>query len=436
MGHVNANEYGFLPENNGIENQKALQKAVNETGTIIVSIPGEYKIAGTVYIGSYTTLNFGNGVILQKTDEMGGFSHVFLNKGALTKSYDNHIRIENLCLETNGIDCVDNKIMGLRGQVAFYYIKDLVLEGFRCMDLGASQFAIHICTFEDILIRDIIIMGDKDGIHLGKGKRFYIGNCVFRTFDDAVALNAQDYDNCNPEMGWIEDGVVENCHDLDDDHERKVGFFCRGLSGGWVDWFEGMEVQKSDTVVSGGRLYRVRAAADGKKFKSVTRPMHDSGEKTIDGVRWFTAGDEAIYSVGVRNVIFRNIFLHKPRIGFAFILEVNRWNRSYYKGAGVPIQEKITMENIRVLHKEDRPFVEINSALDYLAIHNSLMENTKLQFYDKTEAADYLETILHIKGCVLNCGDINSFILNEAKHKNKVITMHSDCNVFLSTNNI
>lgn len=299
------------------------------------------------------------------------------------------------------------------------------------MDLAASQFAIHICTFEDLIVRDVIIKGDKDGVHLGKGKRFYIGNCVFQTFDDAIALNAQDYDNCNPEMGWIEDGIIENCHDLDDDYDRKVGFFCRGLAGGWIDWYEGMEVQKSDTVVSDGRLYRVRAEADDRKFVSVTRPDQLSGEKTIDGINWFTAGDYAEYTVGVRNVIFRNIFLHKPRIGFAFILEVNKWNRSYYTGAEVPLQEKITMENIRVMHKESRPFVEINSALDYLAIHNSVMENTQIQFYDKTDAEDYQETILNISGCVFNGNDINDAIDNQAEEKNKIIKILNTANIYL-----
>ena len=76
------------------------------------------------------------------------------------------------------------------------------------MDLGRAQYAIHVCTFEDVLINDVIIKGDKDGVHLGRGKRFTISNGVFQTFDDAVALNGQDYDVGNPEMGWIEDGVV------------------------------------------------------------------------------------------------------------------------------------------------------------------------------------------------------------------------------------
>ena len=85
----------------------------------------------------------------------------------------------------NGIDLRHNEIFGLRGHLAFFYVRDLKIEGFRCYDLDTMQFCIHVCTFEDIIIRDIIIKGDKDGVHLGNGKRFLISNCVFNTFDEA-----------------------------------------------------------------------------------------------------------------------------------------------------------------------------------------------------------------------------------------------------------
>lgn len=428
MIYIDANEYGFLPANSGIDNLKALQKAVDKTGTIHVNKPGEYRIAGTIYIGSNTTLKFGNGVLIKKVNEVGGFSHVILNKGALNKTFNEHIRIENLRLIVNGIDFRVFEVFGLQGHIAFHYVRDLMIEGFRCMDLGASQFAIHICTFEDIIIRDVMIKGDKDGVHLGKGKRFYIGNGVFQTFDDAVALNAQDYDKCNPELGWIEDGVVENCHDLDDDKERKVGFFCRALAGGWRDWFRGMVVQRSDTIVSDGRIYRVKGDPDGTFYTSKERPTHKKGSVTIDGINWVMIQENVVYNAGVRNVIFRNIFLRKPRIGFAVILENNRYNRSYYEGSPAPVQGNISMENIKVLHDKDMPLIEISSPVDYLAINNSYLNNTGIQFYKVAGLDDYLETILHINGCVFNKKSINEVIDN--KLSNKVIDMTLNGSIF------
>ena len=37
-------------------------------------------------------------------DEQGAFSHVIVNKGAVTKTYDEHITIEELNILVNGMD--------------------------------------------------------------------------------------------------------------------------------------------------------------------------------------------------------------------------------------------------------------------------------------------------------------------------------------------
>ena len=254
-----------------MENARALQRAVDGGGTIIVSQPGVYKMADTVFIGSDTSLIFGNDVFLKKVDEQGPFTHVLLNKGALTRTFDHNITVDGLHIIVNG----DRRaqVPGLwPARSARVFLRQgsadraLPLHG-----LGRAQYAIHVCTFEDVIINDVIIKGDKDGVHLGRGKRFTISNGVFQTFDDAVALNGQDYDVGNPEMGWIEDGVVEKCYDLN--AEKTTGFFCRIVAGGWIDWRPGMAVQKSDTVVSNGRLYRVQADPDGDDLH-LDHPTH------------------------------------------------------------------------------------------------------------------------------------------------------------------
>ncbi|MBD2844022.1 hypothetical protein IDH44_02365 [Paenibacillus sp. IB182496] len=163
---------------------------------------------------------------------------MLLNKGALSRTWDEHISVINLQLRVNGIDVrTFRDVFGLHGQLAFFYVRDLLIERFRCYDLGSRQYGIHVCTFEDLIVRDVIVKGDKDGVHLGRGRRFLISGCTFETYDDAVALNAHDYDVGNPELGWIEDGVIENCHDLarDDANEGTVGYFCRILAGAWTD---------------------------------------------------------------------------------------------------------------------------------------------------------------------------------------------------------
>lgn len=415
-GFINAAEFGFSPDATGLENVRALQKAVDQTGTIIISRPGIYKVAGTTYVGSNTTLDFGNGVILQKVDEVGKFSHVLLNKGALTKTYDEHITIRDLVVKVNGIDLVFNEVFGLRGQIAFFYVKDLRIEGFRCYDIMPAQFGIHVCTFEDLVIDNTILKGKKDGIHLGRGNRFRISNAVFETIDDALALNAHDYATSNPELGWIENGVIENCHDLAS-NQKLVGYFCRILAGGWIDWKEGMEVQKADAVVSNGRIYRVNADPDGKKYKSITRPTHTQGTKELDGIKWVMTQEDVEYVAGVRNVTFRDIYLEKPRTGFSIHFDNGKWSRSYYPGAEIPMQRQLVFDNIRVLHKGSREFLGVDTPIDAITISNSSLGNTGIKFHSNKAMKEYFPTRISISNTVFNAEGKMTLLDNSVENK-------------------
>ena len=426
VGFADAAAFGFSPSASGVDNTRALQRAVDLGGTIMVGRPGIYKISGTVYLGSDTTLEFGNGVFLKKTDESGPFMHVLLNKGALTKTYDEHIAVEGLQIIVNGMDQLVYQVYGLRGQLAFFYVKDLRIEHFRCLDVGHAQFAIQVCTFENLLINDVIIKGQKDGVHLGCGKNFTIRDGIFQTGDDAVALNAHDYSSGNPELGWIEDGLVENCHDLPDP-EQHSGYFCRILAGAWTDWHSGMEVQQSDTVVSAGRLFRVQANPDGTKYKSITRPTHESGSKTLDGIKWGVVQTNVTYTCGVRNVTFRDIFLEKPRTAFSIHFDNDKYSRSYYPGAKVPMQEQIVFDNIRVLYDQKSDFLLVGTPVDAVTIFNSSFRNNAIRFHGNQAMPDYLKTRLNLIGCVFNQKGPMELLVNSIT--NKVIALKTSASV-------
>lgn len=428
-GFTDAAIFGFSPEASGLDNTRALQRAVDQTGTIVVSRPGIYKIAGTIFVGGNTSLVFGNNVFLKKVAEQGAFTHVLLNKGALTKTYDEHISIEGLQIIVNGVDVRNFLVYGLHGQLAFFYVKDLRIEHFRCEDLGKAQYGIQVCTFEDLLINDVIIKGQKDGVHLGRGKRFTISNGVFQTGDDAVALNAHDYAVGNPELGWIEDGLVENCHDLPDPNQH-AGFFCRILAGAWIDWTPGMDVQQSDTIVSGGRLYRVQARPDGTIYKSITRPTHESGSKTLDGINWGVVQNDVTYTAGVRNVTFRDIFLEKPRTAFSIHFDIGKYSRSYYPGAQVPRQEQLVFDNVRVLHHSATPFLNVATPVDVVTILNSSLQDNDIQFVNNRAMLDYGPTTINMIGCVFNQQGKIDLVKNFIP--NKVITLKTSASVEVS----
>lgn len=397
--HPDAAHFGFSPSASGLENARALQQALDQTGTIRITRPGVYKLAKTVYIPSHTTLEFGANVRIRKVVEGKPFTHVLLNKGALTKTWDTDIRVSGLHVEVNNVDVREWQVYGLHGQLAFFYIRNLHIDHFRMHDGGRLQYAIHVCTFDNILIENVDIKGDKDGIHLGRGRRFSLRNGVFETGDDAIALNAHDYSVGNPELGWIEDGVVENMHDLPNP-KRQIGYFARILAGAWRDWQPGMEVQQSDTVVSGGRLYRVQMQPDGKLYRSQTRPTHTSGARVLDGINWGVVQDDVTYTAGVRNVVFRNIFLSKPRTAFSVHFDNDRFSRSFYPGSAVPRQENLLFENVRVLFPEPAPFLNVRTPVDVLTIANSTLRDNRIQFATNKALSDYGPTRINITGCV------------------------------------
>ena len=267
-----ADKFGFLPENDALANSEALQRCLDGGGRIKVRKPGEYKLCRTIYLDSNTDLEFAPGAILSRAEDSEGVAarFILLNRGALTREFDENICIRGLQLKANGIDSGKGRpvdiptIVGMCCHTGFFYVRNLVLDGYTFLDLPPNDFAIQICTFENAVVENVHIEGLKDAVHFGPGRNFVVRHGIFKTYDDPIALNAHDYTTSNPELGWIEDGLIEDCVDLDDPANGTTGFFARILAGGWRDWEEGMDIQSSgDAVVSEGRIYR----SNGPKVK-------------------------------------------------------------------------------------------------------------------------------------------------------------------------
>lgn len=378
---ISANELGFLPGKNGTENAKALQKAVDFGGTITIDLPGVYDLAETIYIGDDTELIFRAGVYIRRAlDENNAqqASYVLVNKGAFTREWNKNIAVRGMKLMVNEMDTMrgGRQIVGLIGHVSFYYIKNLVIDEFECLDLGSRSFCIQICTFENIRVENVHIEGKKDGVHLGRGSKFVIKNGIFRTFDDPIALNAHDYATSNPQLGWIEDGVIENCYDLDDDD--TTGFFCRILAGSWVRWYKGMKVQHSDTVIANGRLYRVCMNPDWTEYVSETCPCHEDGEAEYDGINWVMVQEGEIEDCGCRNIHFKDIFLKKKRpIAFAMHFDHDQYSRSVYPGSKAPVQEDLIFENI-FFENEVPMLLRATTPIGTIKLINSVLYNSRV----------------------------------------------------------
>ena len=380
-----AADFGFKVGNDGLENARALQKAVDGGGDIYISEPGIYDIADQIVLSDDTSLYFCAGSYLRRMNHPEENGYLFINSGAYTKTYNRNIQIIGLRLICNGIvsggKLPESRkvILGLRGHCSFFYVKNLVIRDFECYDLPKSDFGIQICTFENVLLENLRIEGMKDAVHFGRGSKFVVRHGLFRTYDDPIALNGHDYVTSNPELGWIENGLIEDCYDLNADD--TTGFFCRILAGAWTDWYEGMVVQRSDTVVSDNRLYRVYMPVDGKTYVSNTRPTHESGEKEYDGIVWAVVQNDVTYGAGCRNIHFKDIYLQKNRpTAFSIHFDKDKFSRSYYPNAESPIQENLTFENVVVEAEQIPVLLRSISPVENVRFINCTLKNGCVHF--------------------------------------------------------
>jgi len=399
-----ASDYGFKTENSGLDNAIALQKAVNGGGDVYIDAPGVYEIADQVLLDDDTSLYFCAGACLKRVQNPVENGYLFVNRGAYTKTYNKNIKIVGLhviCNEVRSDKKVKNSqkvILGLRGHCSFFYVKHLQIRDFVCYDLPSEDFGIHICAFEDVVLENLRIEGMKDAVHFGRGSKFVVRHGLFRTYDDPIALNGHDYVTSNPELGWIENGLIEDCYDLNAD--ATVGYFCRILAGAWTDWHEGMIVQRSDTVVAHNRLYRVFMPVDGKTYRSMTCPSHEKGEKEYDGIVWAVVQEGVTYGAGCRNIHFKDIYLQKNRsIAFSIHFDKDEYSRSYYPYAKPPVQENLLFENVVVEAERIPCLLWSISPVDNVRFINCTLKNNSVHFDNiLEEGISYPKTNLLFSG--------------------------------------
>lgn len=394
------------PLDSGFENAKIFQAALDKGGEILVEGPGYYKISETLYIGDHTHLTFAEGVNLVRMPSVEGFNRYFIaNKGIFERKVNEDISIKGLNLNVNNVQHTDptlekdnGNVLGVRGHLAFVFVKDLTLNDIFIPDLGAGDYGVQISNFENVLVERIRMEGDKDGIHFGPGKHFVLRHGVFRTHDDPVALNAFDYSSSNPNPGWIEDGLIEDCYDLDNGKDVGFCFFARMLCGGWREWYEGMEVQQSDAVVYDGKLYRVRMNASFQTYVSKNPPTHEKGFAEVDGITWVRTVDNTGYTAGCRNIHFKDIYIQRNRACvFGFTQELSEYCRSYYPNSESPLQENITFENVN-FQGDVELFAWICSPATGITLKNCDIKNSRLKFEPfKTEGLIYPEVEIKLE---------------------------------------
>ena len=371
-------------DGNPAENTRILQQCLDQGGTVRIDRPGIYDFEGGLTFGDHTALECGAGVSLRRVGDCTQRLTPFLsNKGLYDDSVNHNIRLEGVHLIVNGVDYkVLPRLLGMRGQVGFSGVRQLVIRDFECHDLGEAGYGILICDFEDVLLENLFIEGRKDGVHFARGSKFTIRHAKFRTFDDPIALNAFDYCTSNYRRGWIEDGLIEDCYDLDD--RDTTGFFCRMLAGSWCDWYENMPFQNSTLAVYEGKLYAAsvrpieRRAEPLRSQLPPPRQLFDPEQKSHVG--WRVVQDhDGHYDAGCRRITFRDIHLKKKRnVAFAFELSTGLWAVSVPDGLPIPVQEDILFDGIHSCSQVG-VMLQLGAPVKNLRISNSVIDGDAVE---------------------------------------------------------
>jgi hypothetical protein len=213
-----------------------------------------------------------------------------------------------------------------------FYVDGFRLRRFRCMDIERFQFCIHLCTWRNVDIEDVRCEGKKDGVHFGPGRGGSLRNVTCRTFDDAIALNAEDYVTANPELGDIEQ--LEVCDAVDLPDTTRMGFLARLLTGSWRDYRNGMQVKRGDSCVHEGFIYRcVNPGGELRETSAAPSCRAVDGELTgPDGVTWRCWQRGEFTSCNIRDVTFRRVRLEKARTAFCVQWGDDDFNRAVYPG--------------------------------------------------------------------------------------------------------
>lgn len=409
----NVADFGASPSASAAVNTVAINNALaGGKRTVIITTPGVYQLNNTLFLDDSTELICEPGVILKKT---AGYSFVLLNRGALTRSFNRSIKLSGVEIMVNGMELLPtatSPLFGLRGEISFFYAKDIEVYDLKILDLGTAQWAIQFCTFENIVLDGFSFMGNKDGVHLGRGSGFVIKNGDIETYDDAIALNSQDYPNCNPEIGDIKNGYVENV--TDKSQVTSVGYFVRGLLGAWPDWHPGIPIQIGDAVVSNGNVYRAINGSVNRVI-STHQPTHLEGVVTgSDGIMWRFTQADTTHSANIENVQFINLRALKNRTLFGMVVDTgNNYNRSVHSEiphSNYPYARNLTFNGLYSEQSSGALFVHALWTKYSLNIKNITMakttvfsgsttDNSSIHF-ENCDFSNISKTVLYIGGAV------------------------------------
>jgi hypothetical protein len=393
---------GFSPSASASMNVSALQATLDGGGVIVIDTPGIYDLNDTIMLDSNTKLICAPGVVFRK---VATYCNVLINRGALTKTYNENITIDGLEISVNGQEAMPTLVYGLRAQLGFFYIKNLTIRNFVCTDGKEHQYLIYIVTWSNLLIENMRLAGDKDGIKLNNGHDAIIHNLDLTTYDDGTSLCGTDYPSTLLEVG----DVYNICYSNVTDHQYKniFGRTCLIYTGSWSDYRNGNKYGSGDFCLNEGKLYQ--SVNNGGFFADGSSPpVHTNGIVTAaDNLSWRYIQPCDFYQTNVYNVTFDNCIFEKSGNIIAN-WTTPKWlyegeshvHRPFYPGTEKNSNSwGISVTNCRITATEPQILVNLMGNMKDVTINGCFFNNPKSTVINVDEDSVNEELIATINGC-------------------------------------
>lgn len=397
--------FGFSPTASAEQNVIALQAAVSGGGLIVIHTPGTYELNDTILLDSDTKLICTSGVVFKK---VAPYCNVLLNRGALTKEYNEDITIDGLEICVNGFEAEPSLVHGLRAQLGFFYIRNLNIRNFKCLDGQSYQFLIYIVTWEHLRIENVELAGDKDGIKLSNGHDAIINDVNLNTYDDGLSLCGTDYPSVCVEAGDVYNVRCTNIHDQQ--YKNIFGRTFLILTGSWADYQNGNEYGSGDFCLSQGKLYQC-VNKGGFLGIASSPPSHDNGISAgSDKISWRFVQSCSFLQTNVYNITFDNCVFEKSGNIIANWITPS-WHYRKFNGVHRPFYpgtEKhsrswgISVCNCRINAKAPQVLVNLMGNMNDLSISNCYFSNPQITVLNVDEESSNEKLIMSINNCIFN----------------------------------
>lgn len=83
----------------------------------------------------------------------------------------------------------------------------------------------------------------------------------------------------------------------------------------------------------------------------------------------------------------------------------------------IPLQEKLSFDNVRILYDKPIPFLLIATPIDFISVSNSNLQNNSIKFLSNKAMTNYLKTTLSFINCSFAKEGDFTFLTNQVDGK-------------------